>query len=100
MDQPRPRTTGKSSREAHPVDVAATVRSQAESSCGSQNDAAAHNPAFPSRDLTVAATRTPGHAAESYRLVRLRNGTQSVHALDFGETMHPGLGPAAEAEAL
>jgi len=39
-------------------------------------------------------------AAEGYRLVSLRNGAQSVHALDFGETMHPGLGPAAEAEAL
>ena len=38
--------------------------------------------------------------AESFRLVRLRNGAQSVHALDFGETMHPGLGPAAEAETL
>jgi tRNA U34 5-methylaminomethyl-2-thiouridine-forming methyltransferase MnmC len=38
--------------------------------------------------------------AESFRLVSLRNGAQSVHALDFGETMHPGLGPAAEAETL
>jgi tRNA U34 5-methylaminomethyl-2-thiouridine-forming methyltransferase MnmC len=38
--------------------------------------------------------------AAGFRLVRLRNGKQSVHALDFGETMHPGLGPAAEAETL
>jgi len=37
---------------------------------------------------------------EAFRLVRLRNGAQSVHALAYGETMHPGLGPAAEAEAL
>lgn len=49
------------------------------------------------------APRTTGNtttAGEGFRLVRLRNGAQSVHALDFGETMHPGLGPAAEAEAL
>ena len=44
------------------------------------------------------AKREPAH--ERFRLVRLRNGAQSVHALDFGETMHPGLGPAAEAETL
>src|SRR5689334_12524952 len=37
---------------------------------------------------------------ERFRLVQLRNGAQSVHALDYGETMHPGLGPAAEAETL
>jgi len=38
--------------------------------------------------------------AENFRLVRLRNGAHCVHALDFGETMHPGLGPVAEAETL
>jgi tRNA U34 5-methylaminomethyl-2-thiouridine-forming methyltransferase MnmC len=37
---------------------------------------------------------------ENFRLVRLRSGAHSVHALDYGETMHPGLGPAAEAETL
>ena len=35
-----------------------------------------------------------------YRLVRLRNGACSVHALAEAETFHPGIGPAAEAEAL
>lgn len=35
-----------------------------------------------------------------YRLVRLRNGTSSVHALAENETFHPGIGPVAEAEAL
>ncbi len=35
-----------------------------------------------------------------FRLVRLRNGTFTVHAAEFGECMHPGLGPAAEAEWL
>ena len=47
---------------------------------------------------STAAKSKPAH--EKFRLVRLRNGAQSVHALDFGETMHPGLGPAAEAETL
>ena len=37
---------------------------------------------------------------EHFRLVQLRNGAQSVHAVDYGETMHPGLGPAEEAETL
>ena len=36
----------------------------------------------------------------AYRLVRLRNGTCSVRALAEDETFHPGIGPAAEAEAL
>jgi hypothetical protein len=35
-----------------------------------------------------------------YRLVRLRNGACSVHSLAEDETFHPGIGPAAEAEAL
>lgn len=35
-----------------------------------------------------------------YRLVRLPNGTYAVHALAYGEQMHPGLGPVAEAESL
>ena len=37
---------------------------------------------------------------KNFQLVHLCNGTRSVRALDYGETMHPGLGPAAEAEAL
>ena len=37
---------------------------------------------------------------DRYTIVRLRNGAHSVHSADFGETMHPGLGPAAEADEL
>jgi len=36
----------------------------------------------------------------AYELVRLRNGAHSVRSQAHGETMHPGLGPEAEAEAL
>jgi hypothetical protein len=36
----------------------------------------------------------------SYRLVRLRNGACSVRSLAEGETFHPVIGPAIEAEAL
>lgn len=35
-----------------------------------------------------------------YRLVRLLNGAHTVFAVAYGETMHPGAGPAAEAERL
>ena len=35
-----------------------------------------------------------------FELVRLRNGAHSVRSLAHGETMHPGLGPVTEAEAL
>ena len=35
-----------------------------------------------------------------YRLVRLGNGSYSVHSLGEGETFHPGIGPVAEAEVL
>jgi len=35
-----------------------------------------------------------------YRLVHLRNGTCSIRSLADDETFHPGIGPAAEAEAL
>jgi len=53
-------------------------------------------------------TREPGRAApiadaakpNEYSLVRLRSGAHSVHARSYAETMHPGIGPAAEAEAL
>lgn len=36
----------------------------------------------------------------AYKLVKLAGGAHSLHALDYGETMHPALGPAAEADAL
>jgi tRNA U34 5-methylaminomethyl-2-thiouridine-forming methyltransferase MnmC len=35
-----------------------------------------------------------------YRLVRLANGSFSVHSLAHAETFHPVIGPVAEAEAL
>lgn len=35
-----------------------------------------------------------------YSLVRLRSGACSIRARAYAETMHPGIGPAAEAEAL
>ena len=38
--------------------------------------------------------------ADSYKLVQLRNGAFSVHSTSHGETMHPGLGPKAEAQEL
>ncbi len=40
----------------------------------------------------------PGGA--TYELVRLANGTHSLHSLKYGETFHPVIGPVAEAEAL
>lgn len=36
----------------------------------------------------------------AYKLVRLANGTYSVHSLAHRETFHPVIGPVAEAEAL
>ncbi len=39
-------------------------------------------------------------AVSSYSLVQLPSGHQAVHAAAYGEAMHPGLGPAGEAEAL
>jgi len=36
----------------------------------------------------------------AYRIVKLANGAQSVYSLAYGEKMHPGLGPVAEAEAF
>ena len=35
-----------------------------------------------------------------YRIVKLKSGTHSIHSLAHGETFHPVIGPAAEAEAL
>jgi hypothetical protein len=39
-------------------------------------------------------------SAENYQLVRLANGAFSIRALAEGETFHPVIGPAAEAQAL
>ena len=39
-------------------------------------------------------------SATGYRIVRLGNGTHSVHCLARHETFHPVVGPVAEAEAL
>jgi hypothetical protein len=39
-------------------------------------------------------------SSAGYRLVKLANGVHSLHSLDYRETMHPALGPAAEAEVL
>jgi len=38
--------------------------------------------------------------ADEYKLVQLRNGAQAVYSAHYDEKMHPGLGPAAEAELL
>ena len=38
--------------------------------------------------------------AEKYQLVRLQNGTHSIHSVAEDETFHPVIGPLAEAEAL
>jgi hypothetical protein len=35
-----------------------------------------------------------------YKLVRLASGVHSIHSLEHRETLHPAIGPAAEAEAL
>lgn len=37
---------------------------------------------------------------DSYELVSLRNGARSIRSRENGETMHPGLGPVAEARSL
>ena len=39
-------------------------------------------------------------ALTGYKLVRLANGACGIHSLAYGETMHPAIGPAAEAVAL
>jgi queuine tRNA-ribosyltransferase len=43
---------------------------------------------------------SPLDSALPYRLVRLPNGAHTVFAADYGEQMHPGAGPDAEAESL
>jgi len=39
-------------------------------------------------------------SATGYRIVKLANGSHSVHSLAHHETFHPVIGPVAEAEAL
>lgn len=39
-------------------------------------------------------------ATAEYKLVRLSNGTHTVYSPNYGEKMHPGLGPQAEADLL
>jgi tRNA U34 5-methylaminomethyl-2-thiouridine-forming methyltransferase MnmC len=41
-----------------------------------------------------------GVASGDFRIVQLRNGAYAVHSAKYDEKMHPGLGPAAEAELL
>ena len=36
--------------------------------------------------------------SEAYKVVQLKNGVRSVHSVAHNETMHPGLGPVAEAQ--
>jgi tRNA U34 5-methylaminomethyl-2-thiouridine-forming methyltransferase MnmC len=36
----------------------------------------------------------------AFKLVKLPNNGRAVHSLAYGETMHPGLGPAAEADTV
>lgn len=43
---------------------------------------------------------SPETVRASFELVRLANGTHSLHSLAHGETFHPVIGPVAEAEAL
>ena len=38
--------------------------------------------------------------SDDYQLVQLRNGAQTLFSASYGEKMHPGLGPAAEADLL
>lgn len=39
-------------------------------------------------------------SAAEHQLVQLRNGAHAVYVASYDEKMHPGLGPAAEAESL
>jgi len=39
-------------------------------------------------------------STEKFKLVRLANGSHSLHSFAYGETFHPVIGPVAEAEAL
>ena len=38
--------------------------------------------------------------SDDYQLVRLTNGTQTLFSAKYGEKLHPGLGPQAEADLL
>jgi len=52
------------------------------------------------------ATRTQSNSddcpgrSENYQLVQLANGAKTLYSAGYDEKMHPGLGPAAEAELL
>jgi len=93
-------------RGEYPINVAATVRSQADSSSGNENNAAHQPPAAPSRDLTVAATLKTGRGGgpgESKLRVNVElpedfsmDQTLSLYLL---ETL-PALDPAAPDYAL
>ena len=40
------------------------------------------------------------HPDTGYQIVKLAGGVHSIHSLQYGETLHPSVGPVAEAEAL
>jgi hypothetical protein len=40
------------------------------------------------------------HMPDDYQLVQLTNGTKTLFSAKYGEKLHPGLGPQAEAELL
>ncbi len=43
---------------------------------------------------------TSSKVTAEYKLVHLASGDYSIHSLAYGETLHPFIGPVAEAEAL
>jgi len=45
-------------------------------------------------------SQNPSVATAGHKLIQLHNGAYAVYSSAFGEKMHPGPGPAAEAEAL
>jgi tRNA U34 5-methylaminomethyl-2-thiouridine-forming methyltransferase MnmC len=50
--------------------------------------------------LAVRQTADMQDGSDGYKLVRLASGAHSLHSAEYGETFHPVIGPAAEAEAL
>jgi tRNA U34 5-methylaminomethyl-2-thiouridine-forming methyltransferase MnmC len=65
------------------------------------NDSIRSLPAeYPFNDSAAAVYSLRVSESDGYELVRLRNGAHSVRSNAHGETMHPGLGPEAEAETL
>lgn len=56
---------------------------------------------FPTIPQMHAAKHTrSGTDGARYKVVRLANGSHSLHSIDYRETFHPVIGPEAEAEAL